>query len=83
MLNNVKLLTMGSSPTSNLKMHAGRRSRHRRISSWDEKAEGRKGMVDPALISPASSGDLTVTRPKVHASKSALTSQLVSDSDNT
>ena len=43
---------------------AGRRSRHRRISSWDANLEGRKG-VDPSLISPASSGDLTATRSKV------------------
>ena len=42
----------------------GRRSRHRRISSWDANLEGRKG-VDPCLISPASSGDLTATRSKV------------------
>lgn len=46
-------------------MQAGRRSRHRRISSWDANLEGRRG-VDPALISPASSGELTATRPKVH-----------------
>ena len=43
---------------------AGRRSRHRRISSWDANLEGRKG-VDPSLISPASSGDLTTARSKV------------------
>lgn len=43
---------------------AGRRSRHRRISSWDANLEGRKG-VDPSLISPTSSGDLTATRSKV------------------
>ena len=46
-------------------MQAGRRSRHRRISSWDANLEGRRG-VEPALISPASSGELTATRPKVH-----------------
>ncbi|KAL0030048.1 hypothetical protein WJX79_003167 [Trebouxia sp. C0005] len=45
----------------------GRRSRHRRISSWDANLEGRKG-VDPSLISPASSGDLTATRSKASGS---------------
>lgn len=45
-------------------LHAGRRSRHRRISSLDEKTE-RRSMMDPALISPASSGELSVSRAKV------------------
>lgn len=45
-------------------MHAGRRSRHRRISSLDEKLE-RKSMVEPGVMSPASSGELTVSRAKV------------------
>lgn len=47
-----------------LQLHTGRRSRHRRISSLDEKLE-RRSMMDPALISPASSGELTVSRAKV------------------
>ena len=45
-------------------LSAGRRSRHRRISSLDEKME-RRSMVDPALMSPASSGELSVSRAKV------------------
>ena len=49
-------------------MCAGRRSRHRRISSWDQ-LEARRGL-DPALskellISPASSGELSANRSKV------------------
>ena len=49
-------------------MVTGRRSRHRRISSWDQ-LEARRGL-DPALskellISPASSGDLSANRNKV------------------
>ena len=50
-----------------LQVCAGRRSRHRRISSLDDKLE-RRSMMDLALISPASSGELTVSRTKVHMS---------------
>lgn len=46
------------------KLHAGRRNRHRRISSLDEKLE-RRSMLEPGVMSPASSGDLTVSRAKV------------------
>ncbi|KAL0027199.1 hypothetical protein WJX77_002651 [Trebouxia sp. C0004] len=57
-----------TSPTATSPVFSlGRRSRHRRISSWDANLEGRKG-VDPSLISPTSSGDLTTTRSKASGS---------------
>ncbi|KAL0047867.1 hypothetical protein WJX82_001975 [Trebouxia sp. C0006] len=70
----VSAVTQGAPPGSPTSPSAtspvfslGRRSRHRRISSWDANLEGRKG-VDPSLISPASSGDLTATRSKASGS---------------
>lgn len=53
-------------------LQTGRRSRHTRISSWDAQLEGGRKGVDPALISPASSGELTTVRPKVRCIMSLL-----------
>ena len=59
-------------------LQPGRRSRHTRISSWDAQLEGGRKGVDPALISPASSGELTTVRPKVRCIMSLLITAFLS-----